>query len=72
MVDTASYHRAMWYHKKRFSAWAKEELQPLIDELVEAAKTAPQYDWRFLYELEYYKLPFYWVFNMTPDMNTGQ
>lgn len=56
MVDTASYHRAMWYHKKRFSAWAKEELQPLIDELVEAAKTAPQYDWRFLYELEYYKL----------------
>lgn len=23
MVDTASYHRAMWYHKKRFSAWAK-------------------------------------------------
>lgn len=54
MVDTASYHRAMWYHKKRFSAWAKEELQPLIDELVEAAKTAPQYDWRFLYDAAYY------------------
>lgn len=47
MVDTASYHRAMWYHKKRFSAWAKRELQPLIDELVEAAKTAPQYDGAF-------------------------
>ena len=28
----------------------------MVDELVEAAKTAPQYDGCFLYELEYYKL----------------
>lgn len=56
IMDTASYERAMWYYKKRFNSLAKEELQPLVDELVEVAKTAPQYDWCFLYELEYRKL----------------
>lgn len=56
IMDTASYQRAMWYYKKRFEAWAKEELQPLVDKLVEVAKTGPQYDGCFLYELEYHKL----------------
>jgi hypothetical protein len=53
---TACYERGLWYHRKRFNEWKKEHLQPLIDELVEHAAHAPQYDWQFLYELEYAKL----------------
>ena len=53
---TASYERGLWYHRKRFNEWKKGHLQPLIDELVEHAAHAPQYDWQFLYELEYAKL----------------
>lgn len=55
-MTTASIKRAMWYHNKRFKAWKKEHLQPLIDELVGHAAHAPQYDWQFLYGLEYAKL----------------
>lgn len=53
---TASYERGLWYHRKRFSEWKKKHLQPLINELVEHATHDPQYDWQFLYELEYAKL----------------
>lgn len=53
---TASYERGLWYHRKRFNEWKKEHLQPLIDELAEHAAHDPQYDWQFLYELEYAKL----------------
>ena len=53
---TASYERGLWYHRKHFSEWKKEYLQPLIDELVEHAAHDPQYDWQFIYELEYAKL----------------
>lgn len=53
---TASYERGLWYHRKRFSEWKKEYLQPLIDELVERAAHDPQYDWQYLYALEYAKL----------------
>lgn len=53
---TASYERGVWYHNKRFRAWKKEHLQPLIDELASHAVHDPQYDWQYLYELEYAKL----------------
>lgn len=53
---TASYEHGLWYHRKRFNEWKKEHLQPLIDELVKHAAHDPQYDWQFLYELEYAKL----------------
>lgn len=53
---TACYERGLWYHRKRFNEWKKENLQPLIDELVEHAAHDPQYDWQFLYKLEYAKL----------------
>lgn len=53
---TAKYERTLWYHRKRFNEWKKEHLQPLIDELVEHAAHDPQYDWQFIYELEYAKL----------------
>lgn len=53
---TASYQRGLWYHNKRFYAWKKEYLQPFIDELVEHAAHDPQYDWQYLYDLEYAKL----------------
>lgn len=53
---TASYERGMWYHRKRFNEWEKKHLQPLIDELVDHAAHDPQYDWQFLYGLEYAKL----------------
>ena len=52
----ASYERGMWYHYKRFNEWKKEHLQPLIDTLADHAAHDPQYDWQFLYELEYAKL----------------
>ena len=55
-MRTACYERGLWYHRKRFKEWKKEHLQPLIDELVEHAARDPQYDWQFLYELEYAKL----------------
>lgn len=55
-MATAKYERTLWYHRKRFNEWKKGHLQPLIDELVEHAAHAPQYDWQFLYELEYAKL----------------
>ena len=55
-MRTACYERGMWYHNKRFKAWKKEHLQPLIDELVEHAANDPQYDWQYLYSLEYAKL----------------
>ena len=55
-MATAKYERTLWYHRKRFNEWKKEHLQLLIDELVEHAAHAPQYDWQFLYELEYAKL----------------
>lgn len=53
---TASYQRGLWYHRKRFNEWKKNNLQPLIDELVEHAAHDPQYDWQYLYALEYAKL----------------
>lgn len=53
---TASYQRGLWYHRKCFNAWKKKHLQPLIDELTEHAAHDPQYDWQYLYELEYAKL----------------
>ena len=53
---TASYERGLWYHRKRFSEWKKEYLQPLIDELAEHAAHDPQYDWQYLYALECAKL----------------
>lgn len=53
---TASYERGLWYHRKRFNEWKKEHLQPLIDELMEHAAHDPQYDWQYLYALEYAKL----------------
>lgn len=56
MMATASYERGMWYHRKRFNEWRKKHLQPLIDELVEHAAHDPQYDWQYLYALEYAKL----------------
>lgn len=56
MMATASYERGMWYHRKRFNEWRKKHLQPLIDELVEHAAHDPQYDWQYLYGLEYAKL----------------
>ena len=43
-------------HRKRFNEWKKEHLQPLIDELMEHAAHDPQYDWQYLYALEYAKL----------------
>lgn len=46
----------MWYHNKRFKAWKNVHLQPLVDELVEHAANDPQYDWQYLYSLEYAKL----------------
>lgn len=55
-MATASYERGLWYHRKRFSEWKKGHLQPLIDELVKHAAHDPQYDWQFIYELEYAKL----------------
>ena len=55
-MATASYERGMWYHRKRFNEWRKKHLQPLIDELVEHAAHDPQYDWQYLYALEYAKL----------------
>lgn len=55
-MATAKYERTLWYHRKRFNEWKKEHLQLLIDELVEHAAHDPQYDWQFLYELEYAKL----------------
>lgn len=56
VMAEAVYQRSLWYHKKRFNAWKKEHLQPLVDELAEEASNAPQYDWRFLYSLELKKL----------------
>ena len=56
MMATASYERSLWYHRKRFNEWKKEHLQPLIDELMEHAAHDPQYDWQYLYALEYAKL----------------
>ena len=53
---TASYQRGLWYHGKRFNEWKKKHLQPLIDELTEHAAHDPQYDWQYIYELEYAKL----------------
>lgn len=53
---TASYERGMWYHYKRFNEWKKTHLQPLIDELTDHAAHDPQYDWQFMYALEYAKL----------------
>lgn len=53
---TASYERGLWYHRKRFSEWKKEYLQPLIDELAEHAAHDPQYDRQYLYALECAKL----------------
>lgn len=55
-MAAASYERGLWYHHKRFNEWKKEHLQPLVDELVEHAAHDPQYDWQYLYELEYAKL----------------
>lgn len=52
----ASYERGLWYHRKHFNEWKKEHLQPLIDELAEHAAHDPQYDWQYLYALEYAKL----------------
>lgn len=52
----ASYERGMWYHCKHFNEWKKTHLQPLIDELVDHAAHDPQYDWQFMYALEYAKL----------------
>ena len=54
--EHASYERGLWYHRKHFNEWKKKHLQPLIDELAEHAVHDPQYDWQFLYELEYAKL----------------
>ena len=53
---TACYQRGLWYHRKRFNAWKKEHLQPLVDELTEHAAHDPQYDWQYLYALEHAKL----------------
>lgn len=55
-MATAKYERTLWYHRKHFNEWKKKHLQPLIDELAEHAVHDPQYDWQFLYELEYAKL----------------
>ena len=52
----AAYERSLWYHKKRFKAWQKEHLQPLVEDLVKEAANAPQYDWQYLYSLELKKL----------------
>lgn len=52
----ASYERGMWYHYKHFNEWKKTHLQPLIDELVDHVAHDPQYDWQFMYALEYAKL----------------
>lgn len=52
----ASYERGLWYHRKHFNEWKKEHLQPLIDELAEHAAHDPQYDWQYLYALEFAKL----------------
>ena len=56
VMSQAVFQRALWYHRKRFNAWKKEHLQPLVDELAEEASNAPQYDWRYLYSLELKKL----------------
>lgn len=55
-LHTASYERGMWYHYKRFNEWKKKHLQPLVDELADHAAHDPQYDWQFVYALEYAKL----------------
>lgn len=47
--------RERWRRTKEFNAWKKKHLAPLEKELVEAAKD-PQFDWQFLYDLEYHKL----------------
>lgn len=56
IMSCAAYERSLWYHRKRFRAWKEKHLQPLVDDLVDTARNAPQYDWRYLYELEYKKL----------------
>ena len=56
VISGAAYQRALWYHAKHFKAWQKEHLQPLVDELVEEARHAPQYTWQSLYSLELGKL----------------
>ena len=53
---TAGYERGVWYHNKRFKARKKVHLQPLVDELVRHAAHDPQYDWQYLFALEYAKL----------------
>lgn len=56
IMSCAAYERSLWYHRKRFRAWKEKHLQPLVDDLVDTARNAPQYDWQYLYELEYKKL----------------
>lgn len=56
IMSCAAYERSLWYHRKRFRAWKEKYLQPLVDDLADEARNAPQYDWRYLYELEYKKL----------------
>lgn len=56
IMSCAAYERSLWYHRKRFRAWKEKHLQPLVDDLADEARNAPQYDWRYLYELEYKKL----------------
>ena len=52
----AEYHRAEYRHIKRFAAWRKVNLDPLVEELGNMAMYNPQYDWHYLYQLEQQKL----------------
>ncbi|MBO8477342.1 MAG: hypothetical protein IAB80_00320 [Bacteroidetes bacterium] len=56
IMSCAAYERSLWYHRKRFRAWKEKHLQPLVDDLADEARNAPQYDWQYLYGLEYKKL----------------
>jgi len=54
--DLAAYYRAEFHHINEFAAWEKENLIPLVKELVDMAENDPQYDSHYLYRLERQKL----------------
>lgn len=55
-MDTATFMRGFYYHKKKFRVWEKEVLEPMVKDLADYALNSPQYDNSYLLELEKKKL----------------
>lgn len=56
IMDYASYHRGLYYHKKEYHVWEKDVLDPMVKRLSEYALDAPQYHKSYLLGLEKRKM----------------